>query len=66
MSRRSVLAGAGAASPVGLPAVRSARAETLDEIKQRGTLVIGLEAAYVCYVFFRTAKSSVMTVISRT
>jgi polar amino acid transport system substrate-binding protein len=53
MFRRSLLTAAGAAGLVGTSAVRSARADTLDEVKQRGTLMIGTEAAYVPYEFFK-------------
>jgi polar amino acid transport system substrate-binding protein len=56
MLRRSVLTGAGAASLVGLSAVRPARADTLDDVKKRGTLIIGTEAAYVPYEFFKDGK----------
>jgi polar amino acid transport system substrate-binding protein len=56
MLRRSVLTGAGAASLLGLSAVRPARADTLDEVKKRGTLIIGTEAAYVPYEFFKDGK----------
>ena len=54
MLRRSVLTGA--VGLVGLPAVRPARADTLDEVKKRGTLMIGTEAAYVPYEFFKDGK----------
>ncbi len=50
MLRRSVLTGAAAAS---LLTIRSARADTLDEVKKRGTLMVGTEAAYVPYEFFK-------------
>ncbi len=33
-----------------------ARADTLDEVKKRGTLVVGMEAAYVPYEFFKDGK----------
>jgi polar amino acid transport system substrate-binding protein len=56
MFRRTVLTGAGAVSLLSLPAVRSARADTLDEVKKRGTLVVGTEAAYVPYEFFKDGK----------
>ena len=56
MYRRTLLTGAGAASLVGLTSVRSARANTLDEVKKRGTLIIGTEAAYVPYEFFKDGK----------
>ncbi len=56
MLRRSVLTGAGAATLLTLPAIRAARADTLDEVKKRGTLNVGTEAAYVPYEFFKDGK----------
>jgi polar amino acid transport system substrate-binding protein len=56
MLRRSVLSGAGAASVLGMASIRSARADTLDEVKKRGTLIVGTEAAYVPYEFFKDGK----------
>jgi polar amino acid transport system substrate-binding protein len=56
MFRRSVLAGAGAASVIGMASIRSARADTLEEVKKRGTLMVGTEAAYVPYEFFKDGK----------
>jgi polar amino acid transport system substrate-binding protein len=56
MFRRSVLVGAGAASVVGMASIRSARADTLEEVKKRGTLMVGTEAAYVPYEFFKDGK----------
>ena len=56
MLRRSLLTAAGAAGLVGLSARRSARADTLDEVKKRGTLMVGTEAAYVPYEFFKDGK----------
>jgi polar amino acid transport system substrate-binding protein len=56
MLRRSVLTSAGAASILGVASIRPARADTLDEVKKRGTLVIGTEAAYVPYEFFKDGK----------
>jgi len=53
MRRRSLLTGAGAAGLLALPAIRSARADTLDEVKKRGTLIVGMEVAYVPYEFFK-------------
>ena len=35
-----------------------ARADTLDDIKKRGEMIIGLEAAYVPYDPSKTARSS--------
>jgi polar amino acid transport system substrate-binding protein len=56
MFRRSVLAGAGAASAVGMASIRPARADTLEAVKKRGTLMVGTEAAYVPYEFFKDGK----------
>ncbi len=56
MLRRSVLTGAGIATLLTLPTIRAARADTLDEVKKRGTLNVGTEAAYVPYEFFKDGK----------
>ncbi len=56
MLRRTVLTGAGSAALLGLAGTRIARADTLDEVKKRGTLVVGMEAAYVPYEFFKDGK----------
>jgi polar amino acid transport system substrate-binding protein len=56
MLRRTVLAGAGSAAFLSLAGTRAARADTLDEVKKRGTLVVGMEAAYVPYEFFKDGK----------
>jgi polar amino acid transport system substrate-binding protein len=56
MYRRTLLTGAGAASLVGLSSVRPARADALADAKKRGTLIIGTEAAYVPYEFFKDGK----------
>ena len=56
MLRRTVLTGAGSAALFGLAGTRAARADTLDEVKKRGTLVVGMEAAYVPYEFFKDGK----------
>jgi polar amino acid transport system substrate-binding protein len=53
MRRRTLLTGAGATGLLALPAIRSARADTLDEVKKRGTLIVGMEVAYVPYEFFK-------------
>jgi len=53
MRRRTLLTGAGATGLLALPAIRSARADTLDEVKKRGSLIIGMEVAYVPYEFFK-------------
>ena len=56
MYRRTLLTGAGAAGLIGLSSVRPARADTLDEVKKRGTLIVGMEVAYVPYEFFKDGK----------
>jgi polar amino acid transport system substrate-binding protein len=56
MRRRTLLMGAGSAALLGLAAIRPARADTLDAVKTRGTLVVGLEAEYVPYEFYKDGK----------
>ena len=56
MQRRTLLAGAGAAGVLSLPAIRSARADAMADAKKRGVLEIGTEAAYVPYEFFKDGK----------
>ncbi|WP_149539685.1 transporter substrate-binding domain-containing protein [Siccirubricoccus phaeus] len=51
-SRRSLLLGAGAA----LLAPRLAQAEALDDIRSRGELIVGMEAAYQPYEYFQDGK----------
>jgi polar amino acid transport system substrate-binding protein len=51
-----VLRGAGSTALLGIAGARVARADTLDEVKKRGTLVVGTEAAYVPYEFFKDGK----------
>jgi len=53
MLRRSVLTGAAALS---LTASRVARADTLEDVKKKGLLTVGTEAAYVPYEFFKDGK----------
>ncbi|WP_428486492.1 transporter substrate-binding domain-containing protein [Rhodopila sp.] len=53
MFRRSLLTAAGAVGLTGLSSARSAQADTLDEVKKHGTLMVGTEAAYVPYEFFK-------------
>jgi polar amino acid transport system substrate-binding protein len=56
MLRRSLLKVSGAAVAVGLLSIRKADADTLDDVKKRGTLVVGMEAAYVPYEFVKDGK----------
>lgn len=56
MRRRTLLAGTGAAGLFGLGSIRSARADAMADAKKRGTLMIGTEAAYVPYEFFKDGK----------
>jgi polar amino acid transport system substrate-binding protein len=56
MLRRSLLIGSAAMAGVNLVAIGGARADTLEEVKKRGTLVIGTEAAYVPYEFVKDGK----------
>jgi polar amino acid transport system substrate-binding protein len=56
MRRRTLLTGAGATGLLALPAIRPARADTLAEVKKRGTLIVGMEVAYVPYEFFKDGK----------
>jgi len=56
MLRRSVLAGSAAAVGLSLFTIRGARADTLEGVKKRGTLMIGTEAAYVPYEFVKDGK----------
>jgi polar amino acid transport system substrate-binding protein len=51
-----VLTVAGSATVIGLAGARTAHADTLEEVKKRGTLVVGMEAAYVPYEFFKDGK----------
>ena len=56
MLRRSVLTGATTASVLSMASIGRARADALDEVKKRGTLMVGTEAAYVPYEFFKDGK----------
>jgi polar amino acid transport system substrate-binding protein len=56
MLRRSLLIGSAAATGMGLFSIGMARADTLDEVKKRGTLMIGTEAAYVPYEFVKDGQ----------
>jgi polar amino acid transport system substrate-binding protein len=55
MFRRAVLTGA-AATILATPAIHAARADTMEEVKKRGRLIVGTEAAYVPYEFFKEGK----------
>ena len=46
MLRRSLLTGFAAMAGLSLFSIGDARADTLEDVKKRGTLVIGTEAAY--------------------
>ena len=57
MRRRTLLTGAGSAAlaqPAGNSPAQAA--DTLAEVKKRGTLIVGMEAAYVPYEFFKDGK----------
>jgi polar amino acid transport system substrate-binding protein len=56
MYRRTLLTGAAAAGAVGLSSLRPAWADAMADAKKRGTLLIGTEAAYVPYEFFKDGK----------
>lgn len=56
MNRRTLLTGAGAIGLTGLGMTRRAYADTMDEVKKRGTLIVGMEVAYVPYEFFKEGK----------
>jgi polar amino acid transport system substrate-binding protein len=53
MRRRTLLTAAGAAGALALSPMRAARADAMADAKKRGTLMIGTEAAYVPYEFFK-------------
>ena len=56
MRRRTLLTGATAAGALGLSSTRAARADAMADAKKRGTLMIGTEAAYVPYEFFKDGR----------
>jgi polar amino acid transport system substrate-binding protein len=56
MFRRSLIIGSVAASTAGLFHIGTARADTMEEVKKRGTLMIGTEAAYVPYEFVKDGQ----------
>ncbi len=53
MRRRTLLTGASAAGVLALAPLHTARANAVADAKKRGTLMIGTEAAYVPYEFFK-------------
>lgn len=56
MLRRTLLTGIGAAGLAGVATIRPARADALADAKKRGTLIVGMEAAYVPYEYFKDGK----------
>jgi polar amino acid transport system substrate-binding protein len=56
MLRRSLLKGTAVAASLTLLPLGAARADTFEEVKKRGTLIIGTEAAYVPYEFVKDGK----------
>jgi len=56
MRRRTVLVGTWVVTLLVFSAMRPASADTLDEVNKRGTLVVGLEAEYVPYEFYKDGK----------
>jgi polar amino acid transport system substrate-binding protein len=56
MLRRTLLTGAVAAGLASLSSIRPARADTMAEAKKRGSLIIGMEVAYVPYEFFKDGQ----------
>ncbi len=56
MERRSLMLGAGAAALAGFSGIAAARADAMADAKKRGTLIIGMEAAYVPYEYFQDGK----------
>jgi len=56
MRRRTVLVGTWVVTLLVFSAMRPAWADTLDEVNKRGTLVVGLEAEYVPYEFYKDGK----------
>lgn len=56
MRRRTLLAGSGILGTLGLLSLSTARADTMSDVKKRGTLMIGTEAAYVPYESFKDGQ----------
>jgi len=56
MLRRNLLLGTAAAGGVVLLSGANARADTLNDVKKRGTIVVGMEAEYVPYEFIKDGK----------
>ena len=56
MHRRTLLTAAGAMGALGVLSPRAAQADAMADAKKRGTLMIGTEAAYVPYEFFKDGQ----------
>lgn len=56
MRRRTLLAGSGVIGALGLSSLLTAQADTMSDVKKRGTLMIGCEAAYVPYESFKDGE----------
>jgi polar amino acid transport system substrate-binding protein len=56
MLRRRLLLATAATSGLALLPIGRARADTLDEVKKRGTLIVGTEAEYVPYEFIKDGQ----------
>lgn len=56
MHRRTLLGTAGVGGLLGLSGISPAMADAMADAKKRGTLLIGTEAAYVPYEFFKDGK----------
>lgn len=56
MRRRTLLAGSGAFGALSLSSLLTAQADTMSDVKKRGTLMIGTEAAYVPYESFKDGQ----------
>src|ERR1700733_11994753 len=56
MLRRSLLIGSAAVTGLNFLPIGAARADTFEDVKKRGTLIVGTEAAYVPYEFVKDGK----------
>ena len=56
MLRRRLLLGTAAAGGLAAFSIGGARADTLDDVKKRGTIIVGMEAEYVPYEFIKDGK----------